>query len=1395
MKNRNNKNDVQYKLARMAFILFALMTGLQLQAQTPPFTRSTFHSSYVPISIGGGATSSTATGDNTMQTGIPIGFNFGYGDSTFSSISLNTNGLVWFDVLAPNPAMGHFATATTTAPNQTLWAWANDDLIDDASSDILYQLQGTPGSQTFTIQYTNYPTGTGVTGSNVRMNCQIILYETSNIIEFHYGSLNIIGPQTNTGAGIGIEYGFGGIGNYIDAITGSSSVTHKMLSPLNGWPPYNFRFTPGAPSTITAGTYNVGVGQTYNSLTEAVADVNHRGITGVVTLNLTDSQYDSTVANGSNIFPIFVATPNSDSINNLTISKTGTPATLAYRGSSITSTPVMAFGTGIGYYAIPHSEEPILGVCGSYTTISNINLITHGSPQVVEYGLLQFDMAPGKGAQHNLYDKITVDLDRTYGDAHGMYSVVTGGGWNNTNNSYNTWRDITIKDCNYGFRIAGAFYSTEVGNQLITSSCNTYNYIGDPNTPDDILSSSNNYGVWITAVAGFTMRNCIVQNITTTSTIGIQAVRIDGAINGISEISNNIIRNIKRINSQVYPDNPIDGMYFDWGNHTGLFRVFNNSISNLLTTYAGAPTDIVAVRGFAFDDGGAGPYGVDLFNNSVSIDGSTFPNASNICLETFSNSATFTIKNNVFANFTTGQTGVATHTCFFTKYTNNYGAAASISDYNNYYVADTANGAPFKAATTMYSTLAAWQAAMSIHPNSEANSQFANPHFLNNATDLHATTASTSLDETGTTIPSYITTDIDCETRVAPHDIGFDDFSTVMFTYYADSDNDTYGDPNDSTQTVSPTPPAGYVVNNTDCDDNNSSVHPGAAELCNGIDDDCNGQIDDNIVFSTYYADADGDGFGDLAVDSSACAPPVGYVSNSTDCNDANNAIYPGATEVCNGIDDNCDGQIDEGVLSTFYADTDGDGFGDAAVTTQACSAPIGYVSNNTDCDDNNNTIYPGATEICGNSIDDDCDGQVDEGCGNNTWYADADADTYGDINNFIVDNNPTPPAGYVADSTDCNDANAAINPGATEICGNGIDDNCNGQIDENSPSAADAGADTAVCSANSTILGATAPIIGSGSWSIVSGVGGSIAQPSNPNSAFSGQYNKPYVLEWTTSNGGCVFTDQVSVLFVNTNYSPGRIAGFSGQTSAVCGLTQTYAAIPNHPYATYAWSGYPAGTVVNSQSGNQITLTYPNGGFNYFQLKVTSTICGIQTPIRSVAMKGAPSTKTATGPSIVCANTTGVIYSVDSLDGVAYNWSVPQGATIVSGQGTHQITVDWGTTGGLVLCNIWNSCGSSTAKKSVTTNCRSAQESLTQNNSTLISIFPNPSSGVFNIHADNQIENTRITVTDLQGRTLINTMLLDDETTIDLSNYTQGVYLLQLHSNNVVQTYKLIKQ
>ncbi|MEA3325288.1 MAG: putative metal-binding motif-containing protein, partial [Euryarchaeota archaeon] len=122
-------------------------------------------------------------------------------------------------------------------------------------------------------------------------------------------------------------------------------------------------------------------------------------------------------------------------------------------------------------------------------------------------------------------------------------------------------------------------------------------------------------------------------------------------------------------------------------------------------------------------------------------------------------------------------------------------------------------------------------------------------------------------------------------------------------------------------------------------------------------------------VMTTYYGDADGDGYGDPENTTDAYSAPTGYVTDNTDCDDTNADVNPGATEVCNGIDDNCDGQIDEGVMTTYYGDADGDGYGDPENATEACSAPDGYVTDNTDCDDTNADVNPGATEVCGNGI------------------------------------------------------------------------------------------------------------------------------------------------------------------------------------------------------------------------------------------------------------------------------------------------------------------------------------------------------------------------------------------------------------------------------------------
>ena len=250
---------------------------------------------------------------------------------------------------------------------------------------------------------------------------------------------------------------------------------------------------------------------------------------------------------------------------------------------------------------------------------------------------------------------------------------------------------------------------------------------------------------------------------------------------------------------------------------------------------------------------------------------------------------------------------------------------------------------------------------------------------------------------------------------------------------YRDADGDSFGDPNDSVLSAGSCP-AGYVSDNTDCDDGDGSIHPGATEIPDdGIDQNCDG-VDGTVC----YADSDGDTFGDpnnSTVSSGSC--PSGYVSDSTDCDDSDGSIHPGATEIPDdGIDQNCDG-VD---AVTCYADADGDSFGDAAnfvISNSSC--PSGYVSDSTDCDDGNGGIYPGATEIPDDGIDQNCDG-VDAV----TCYADADSDTFGDPTVSVVSDGSCP-SGYVSDSTDCDDSQASVHPGAPEILDDGIDQDCNG--------------------------------------------------------------------------------------------------------------------------------------------------------------------------------------------------------------------------------------------------------------------------------------------------------------------------------------------------------------
>jgi hypothetical protein len=239
---------------------------------------------------------------------------------------------------------------------------------------------------------------------------------------------------------------------------------------------------------------------------------------------------------------------------------------------------------------------------------------------------------------------------------------------------------------------------------------------------------------------------------------------------------------------------------------------------------------------------------------------------------------------------------------------------------------------------------------------------------------------------------------------------------------YVDLDLDGYGS-SDTTATAAGCAASGVAAVAGDCDDGAASTNPAATETCDDgdTDENCDGSADgaDAVGTSTWYADLDGDGFGDSSTSVIACEPPTGFVANDDDCDDG-----------------------DAGLTDTahWYTDGDGDGFGDSGTLREACLAATGEVGTDGDCDDSDGTIFPSADETTGDGVDQDCDG-VDE------CFVDDDGDGARGTATTTGTTLACSGAGE-ADATaaaDCNDGDAGIHPGATETAADGVDSDCDG--------------------------------------------------------------------------------------------------------------------------------------------------------------------------------------------------------------------------------------------------------------------------------------------------------------------------------------------------------------
>ncbi|MCB9746285.1 MAG: FG-GAP repeat protein [Alphaproteobacteria bacterium] len=196
----------------------------------------------------------------------------------------------------------------------------------------------------------------------------------------------------------------------------------------------------------------------------------------------------------------------------------------------------------------------------------------------------------------------------------------------------------------------------------------------------------------------------------------------------------------------------------------------------------------------------------------------------------------------------------------------------------------------------------------------------------------------------------------------------------VIPRYFADADLDGRGDPETFIDQCAQ--PEGWVENDFDCDDSDGTVYPAAEELCDLVDNDCDARVDEGSF--SVFADADGDGYGDPTTEEAGCALESGLVDVGGDCDDGDASVSPAADERCDGIDNNCDGEVDEDAAvdaGTWYVDADADGHGDSEDSRAACAQPEGFSPLDDDCDDSDADVSPSLEEVCNDFKDNDCDG------------------------------------------------------------------------------------------------------------------------------------------------------------------------------------------------------------------------------------------------------------------------------------------------------------------------------------------------------------------------------------------------------------------------------------
>lgn len=536
----------------------------------------------------------------------------------------------------------------------------------------------------------------------------------------------------------------------------------------------NVKLTSAAVAPLSGTKTIRATGGTYSSFSEAIATLNANGVNGALTFN---------VDAGST----FNETPTAITVN-------GAAASITFQKSGGGANPkIIATGSGnnrtTSTGAITTNTDAVIALASAdrivFDGIDFASANFEGNQSAIEYGVYVYNTSATNGSQNNIIRNAAITLNRTnletraiLQDAAVTPTSVAGA---NSNNKYD---NLTITNTFAGIELQGNANFPDLATEVGTTVCTSFNTIGAAGTANDIGNGIlQTWGIRAAGQSGIKIFNNKISNVTTIGSGTTQSpVPVDGILVedflGANEVYNNYITGIHANNATS--TSSASGMNISH-NTTGAnsIRVYNNFVSDIAHGYTGSATGNRYIKGI-FISGTAGAstqtYAVDF--NSVRIDGSLSPNTSSAALEVSTTSGPlYFIRNNVFSNYTAAQSSTAKHYAIVSPSAQRVGAAGSITSYNDLYVPNITGGAVAGGGTptlNSYVTVSDFQNAFT----GTANNLSVNPAFVS-TTDLHINAAGLNgaADPAYRTASSWVTADIDCETRATAADIGADEFT------------------------------------------------------------------------------------------------------------------------------------------------------------------------------------------------------------------------------------------------------------------------------------------------------------------------------------------------------------------------------------------------------------------------------------------------------------------------------------------------------------------------------------------------------------------------------------------------------------------------------------------